>query len=489
MHPLSDKDLDRLSREAAEQYDVDQSPSGWEHLEQRLNKELPPQKEKDRRRFLWIFFLFLLLSGSSLVWMLADKNGNETAVKTDSISGTSKNESSQPIVSSSETNATENKKNENGNVKTNPETEKKSGSDDAIPSNNDLTVSSTPITEKNKSRENNIKPKPTHVKTESATTKRSGSSRKKTTATVASAEPTPNNPNHKVTDALADNTEKKEPAKKDVSQNTVTAPIVPVPDKPIVQADASSSANNKTNAQSTDKDPKAEPADVSPSTASDAKKKGTTKEKSKDRFAFSVLTGIDKSNIHGTGSNKLGFNFGAQVSYNLSKRWSLITGFIYTKKNYSAEAEDFHPPKHYWTNYVTLNSLDGNCVMWDIPLNVRYNITTKPSNTWFVSTGLSSYIMRKQAYTYNYMYLGSPTNREWETNSQENEWFKILNLSAGYERTLNKSWSIQAEPFVKIPLSGVGFGSMDMSSYGILVGIKYKPVFNKTKTTPAAKTP
>jgi len=261
-----------------------------------------------------------------------------------------------------------------------------------------------------------------------------------------------------------------------------------VTDKPVVQSDASSSVDNKTNAQSTNKDPQPEPAAANP-TAASSTKKGPAKEKTKDRFAFSVLTGIDKSNIHGTGSNKLGYNFGAQVSYSLSKRWSLNTGFIYTKKNYSAEGEDFHPPKHYWTNYVTLNSLDGNCAMWDIPLNVRYNITTKPTNTWFVSTGLSSYIMRKQAYTYDYMYMGAPTTRDWETSSQENEWFKILNLSAGYERALNKSWSIQAEPFLKIPLSGIGFGSMDMSSYGILVGIKYKPVFNKTKTTPTAKTP
>ena len=487
MHPLSDKDLDRLSREAAEQYDVDQSPSGWEHLEQRLNKELPPQKEKDRRRFLWIFFLFLLLTGSSLVWMLADKNGNETAVKTDSISDTRKNETSQPVTSSSETKTTEDKKNENGNAVTTPVTGKKSGSDNAIPSNSDLTVSSTPTTEKNISQEK-IKSNPTLVKDQTVSAKRSGSTRKKTIVTVAGAEPSIKNSANKGTDPLTSKPEKNETAKKDDSQKSVPAPIVPVPDKATVQPDASSSVNNKTNAQSTDKD-QPEPAAANPATASSEKKKEKSKEKTNDRFAFSVLAGIDKSNIHGTGSNKLGYNFGAQVSFNLSKRWSLNTGFIYTKKNYSAKGEDFHPPKHYWTNYVTLNSLDGNCVMWDIPLNVRYNITTKPSNTWFVSTGLSSYIMRKQAYTYDYMYLGSPTSRDWETNSQENEWFKILNLSAGYERTLNKSWSIQAEPFVKVPLSGVGFGSMDMSSYGILVGIKYKPVFNKTKTTPAAKTP
>jgi hypothetical protein len=73
-------------------------------------------------------------------------------------------------------------------------------------------------------------------------------------------------------------------------------------------------------------------------------------------------------------------------------------------------------------------------------------------------------------------------------NLAKNEWFKILNVSAGYERALSKSWSIQAEPFIKVPLSGVGFGDMDISSYGILVGIKYKPVFSKTKQ-PCGKIP
>ena len=71
MHPLSDKDLDRLSREAAEQYDVDQSPSGWEHLEQRLDQELP-LKRKRQKTFLMDLLFIPLLSGSGLVWMLAD---------------------------------------------------------------------------------------------------------------------------------------------------------------------------------------------------------------------------------------------------------------------------------------------------------------------------------------------------------------------------------------------------------------------------------
>ena len=69
MYPLNDKDLDRLSRDAAEHYDVESSASGWERLESRLDKELPV-KEKDRRRFLFWLFLVGLLTGGGLIYML-----------------------------------------------------------------------------------------------------------------------------------------------------------------------------------------------------------------------------------------------------------------------------------------------------------------------------------------------------------------------------------------------------------------------------------
>src|SRR5688572_11081322 len=69
MYPLNDKDLDRLSRDAAEHYDVESSTSGWERLESRLDKELP-EKKKDRRRFLFWLFLVGLLTGGGLIYML-----------------------------------------------------------------------------------------------------------------------------------------------------------------------------------------------------------------------------------------------------------------------------------------------------------------------------------------------------------------------------------------------------------------------------------
>jgi len=88
MHPLNDKDLDRLSREAAEQFDVESSATGWDLVENRLNAEMPVKAEKDRRRFLlWLFFI-ALMAGGGLFYMLGG-NKTKTSIALSRQSGTS----------------------------------------------------------------------------------------------------------------------------------------------------------------------------------------------------------------------------------------------------------------------------------------------------------------------------------------------------------------------------------------------------------------
>jgi len=60
MYKPDDKDIDRLSRDAAEHYHAPGQPS-WDALQQILDKELPREKEKKRRGFLFFFFLSVLL--------------------------------------------------------------------------------------------------------------------------------------------------------------------------------------------------------------------------------------------------------------------------------------------------------------------------------------------------------------------------------------------------------------------------------------------
>jgi hypothetical protein len=101
---------------------------------------------------------------------------------------------------------------------------------------------------------------------------------------------------------------------------------------------------------------------------------------------------------------------------------------------------------------------------------------------WFVSTGLSTYLMDKENYTLNFLSMGGGYYRSsYKSDSNSNYIFSILNLSVGFERSLNKHFSIQAEPYLKIPMTGLGYGNMRMDSYGILFSLKYKPTFRSKK--------
>ena len=120
--------------------------------------------------------------------------------------------------------------------------------------------------------------------------------------------------------------------------------------------------------------------------------------------------------------------------------------------------------------------------MWEIPVNVRYDVSFNDKRRWFVSTGLSTYLMDKENYDMYYSANGNPYSSNWPSDSNSSYFFSIWNLSAGMERSLGRHFSIQAEPYLKVPLKGLGKGNMRMDSYGILFTLKYKPTFNKKKS-------
>ncbi len=51
----------------------------------------------------------------------------------------------------------------------------------------------------------------------------------------------------------------------------------------------------------------------------------------------------------------------------------------------------------------------------------------------------------------------------------------MLTLSGGYERHINNIFSVLAEPYVKIPFEGIGFGKVQLYSAGVLLTLKVNP--------------
>lgn len=176
--------------------------------------------------------------------------------------------------------------------------------------------------------------------------------------------------------------------------------------------------------------------------------------------------------------NKVGktvLAYGAGMGYQFNRRWALQAGLNIARKRYAAEGKYYHPKpgSYYAVNPVTY--VDADCFVAEIPVQVRYNVIIQQKQQWFISAGLSTAIMNKEQYRYNYLRYGLPaeTSRTYRTHSWE--WMASAVLSAGYEKPLTQGLSLQASPYFSIPLSGVGVGSVRISSAGLSLGIKYRP--------------
>ncbi len=167
-------------------------------------------------------------------------------------------------------------------------------------------------------------------------------------------------------------------------------------------------------------------------------------------------------------------NVGITLEYRLTNRLRVSTGLLRSKKQYIARRDDYN-----WGLYHSLvyqhnfKDVDGMCTVLDIPLNLRYDLVSRPRYKVFGSAGLSSFFMQHERYSYDYQENG--INKLWaiDATNANRHLLSILNLSFGYERTLSSRWSVQAEPYLKIPLNGVGAGKVRLISAGVFLGVKY----------------
>ena len=449
MYPLSDKDLDRLSREAAEQYDVEQNTSGWDKVQGKLDTEMPQKGRKERRRFIFFLWFTVALTGGGLFWMLSNPSPDQIA----------------------------------GRIKKSEIVAEKSPTANAGSTDKEAKVISpeqnsegiTDVAKNSPDRENN---NGVITQSQASPILLSYPKRRSSQSTIRNPQSNRTRQNtflEKVIDVSEDvsmtyNTDRS------IGIITQKSRIYPIENskadpEATIKSDPSGlkSANLDlllAGIKKTDNITKAD--------AATTPKKGVRKQP----LEIGLMAAPDISSVNFRHTDRLGINYGLQLGYRFSSRWSVNTGVMYTKKNYESRGKDFHPPKGTWLDNVELNLVEGSCKMFDIPLNVRYDLGIRKSSRYFASAGLSTYIMKNEDYEYYYRYPnGNPGIRYRSYPSEEKYWFSVLNLSAGYEKNIGKQFSVQVEPYFKVPLKGVGFGSIQLNSYGLYLGVKYKPAF------------
>ncbi len=168
-----------------------------------------------------------------------------------------------------------------------------------------------------------------------------------------------------------------------------------------------------------------------------------------------------------------GTNIGITIDYRLGTKWSIQTGATYAKKNYVAEGEDYSPPQGFWYYGVVPEYADATCKVIDIPLNIRYYIKHKKRHSFYASMGLSTYLMLREDYEYDYEQYDPKLPKDLQVRNENRHFLGIYNFSLGYQRSLSPNWSLEIEPFIKAPLSGIGFGNVNLWSTGTFFSIRY----------------
>jgi hypothetical protein len=206
--------------------------------------------------------------------------------------------------------------------------------------------------------------------------------------------------------------------------------------------------------------------------SSKTKPKASSKQKSSFLYA-GLLAAPDLSTVRFQSTKGMGTTFSLLLGYQFNKRWAIESGVSVDRKRYYTSAEYFKsaPMNPSWS----LQNVDGTCYMWEIPVNVRYNFSQNEKTKWFVTAGLSTYLMTRENYNYHYIWWNGgrsgigDTSKDLRKPSQY--WFSIINLSVGYEHRLGRIGNLRIEPYLRVPLSGLGTGKLNIMSTGLNIGI------------------
>ncbi|RXK82790.1 outer membrane beta-barrel protein [Filimonas effusa] len=166
---------------------------------------------------------------------------------------------------------------------------------------------------------------------------------------------------------------------------------------------------------------------------------------------------------------KPGYGLGIIAGYSFSKRLSVETGLLWDRKYYYSTGEHLNPEK-VPPNWNILD-IDGWCRMFEIPVQARYTFSIRKQHSWYVNAGLSSYIMNRENYDYTYNRYGTIAKGNVIYDNETRNWFSVIHTGIGYERRLGKMGNMRIEPYVKIPVTGLGWGGLPITSFGLNIGI------------------
>jgi Outer membrane protein beta-barrel domain len=192
-----------------------------------------------------------------------------------------------------------------------------------------------------------------------------------------------------------------------------------------------------------------------------------------DKGNLSILVGYapDLSSVGFKNFGEIGQNANFQLKYQVLKNWGISAGVTISDKKYNALPEEYRPQPQIWTIWAKPDRISGDSKILDISLNIHRTLVCGDRFKIYATTGLSSYWILEEKYQYYFDVTGS--KMDVPVNKESQAIFGVSNFSIGYEQKLNNRLALVAEPYLKTPLTQVGFAKMRLFSAGLNVSVKY----------------
>ena len=514
---MQDEEMDIKIKEAANQHHPPYSDKAWEKMEKMLDKHLP--QKKDRRRWFVFLLLFVLLDAAILVaivkpWKSSGakkteiaKNDEQPSTVKQSVPYSNQAENVQTTPGTvadqntagadpSKTNASDLNNNDrvNGQTSSSAVASNTTGSDPA--KNNASTLNNNKPASKQTSSStvasNKIPTGQLNKNAVGSKTSNRSSNKKDITESIFRSGKRPVSQKSKtrttvLQPGLAEDNNKK------VADVPADQPFSNIKDlaKKAVTNEEKKITDDKALATTTDTDPDKKP-DIKTELAKKTddkkdekkpdKKNGDNKIKNEkpkkgfaNNFAITATIGGDMSYISLKKPGKITMVYGAGLSYGFAKHFSVSAGFYVSDKIYSATPEQYNT-----TTYPYLTNINADCKIYQVPVSIGYHFGQKKKHSWSGSAGLTTLLMKKEVYDYQYKTpAGQNYSYQHTVDNQNKHYFSVLSLAAGYRYHLGNRVTLAGEPFVNIPLTGIGFGKVKLNSAGVQVTVSVKPFAKK----------
>ena len=212
-------------------------------------------------------------------------------------------------------------------------------------------------------------------------------------------------------------------------------------------------------------------SDVKPGTAKTVNVAKTTPILLKPQLALTVLASSDMNGAGSFRSAGTGKNIGLLFSVRFNKL-AISTGANYSVKPYTLPFSAYSPNSGYRFKYSP-ETVTADCRMIDLPLNIDYRIYSKNKNSFTIGTGITSYIMTTEKYTYSYDLPSNVSPSSYRVNNPGKYLFSALNFQVSYQRQVSSKVGVNIQPFMKLPIRDIGYSHVRLQTVGVALGLNW----------------